>query len=146
MSIKNSMIIMVGLVALVFPLSAYAGDSNVSHRKYITYIKSFIGTKCNQSSKCELTFADEKDGHIFITMKDGGDKFSNDIILIDVAVALNRMNKMAIHEGIYEVARWFDVTLSIGKARYFFDKPLFVQFRRGKINDSQFAKLARKKH
>ena len=130
---------------LVLSVNSYAEDSDREHRMYVQTIKQSIVAKCNQSSGCTPISVDWSDRHIFIVMKDGGDAFSNDTILSDVAVALNRMNNRVIQEGRYKIARWLDVSLKVGDTDYFFDKALFVQYKTGKVNDKQFAKQAIKR-
>jgi len=117
---------------------------NREHQMNVNTIMRAISLKYSQSSGATLVPVDEDNGHISVKAVDMGSRFNNDIVLVDTAVAINRMNNQAIKDGKYMLARWMDVVVLVGATKYRFDKPLFVEFKSGQINDALFVKKARK--
>ncbi len=111
-------------VLLVICVSASADNDGIAVRNAVT-------TKFSQSSKGIVNLVEANNGYITVVASKGGIGDESEII-IDIAVALNRVNN--------NISKWKNVSIVINNKTSSFTRKDFDLFRSGKINDQQFLK------
>jgi hypothetical protein len=110
-------------------VSASAGDDGIA-------IRNAVATKFSQSSKGIVNLVEENKGYVKVVASKAGIGDENEII-IDVAVALNRINN--------NINNWKNVSIAINNKTFLFSRKDFDMFRSGKINDQQFLRQLKTK-
>lgn len=117
----NRILLMVLLV--IMNASAWASDIDI--------IRNAVSTKFMESSQGVVVSVAVNNDLIVIraTPNSSNDK----ILIIDVAVALNRIDA--------KIKKWSKVSIKCSKKDYFFNRKSFDLYRRGEINDRKFLSM-----
>lgn len=99
-------------------------------------IRNEVAKKFSQSCGATVRAA-AKDGESILVTVDDTNAVDANCVVIDVAVALHRVND--------RIGTWKQTSVAIGKKSFIFNRKVFEQLRSGAINDKQFLKQVKRK-